>query len=37
MINFSSKKNKKILVIVISIMILAMVAPLVLSSVLGIL
>lgn len=37
MINFTSKKNKKILVVVISIMIIAMVAPLVLSSVLGIL
>ena len=37
MINFTSKKNKKILVIVISIMIIAMVAPLVLSTVLGIL
>ena len=36
MINFTSKKNKKILVVVISIMIIAMVAPLVLSSVLGI-
>ena len=37
MINFTSKKNKKILVVVISIMIIAMVVPLVLSSVLGIL
>lgn len=35
MINFTSKKNKKILVVVISIMIIAMVAPLVLSSILG--
>lgn len=37
MINFTSKKNKKILVVVISIMIIAMVAPLVLSPILGIL
>ncbi len=37
MINFSSKKNKKILVIVIAIMVIAMVAPLLMSALLGIL
>lgn len=37
MINFSNKKNRKILVAVIILMVAAMVAPLVISALLGIL
>lgn len=37
MINFSNPKNRKLLIIIIAVMVIAMTAPLVMSALMGIL